>query len=102
MASRSSTCLRATSTQSISTTAIPYGATYLTVHGLTHALGAVPDCAPNAGNGGHVIDDNRDILYAGSGDRDWDNPRPDPGRDDYYGHGRTDCGDVANHPVWTR
>lgn len=87
---------------STSATMFRNGATYLTVHELTHAIGAVPDCAPNAGNGGHVIDDNRDVLYAGPGNRDWDNLMLDPGRDDYYGHGRTDCADIANHPVWTR
>lgn len=82
------------------TTAFPYGATYLLAHELTHAMGAVPACAPNHIPGGHVGNDNRDLLYEG-GQRDWSNLTLDPGRDDYYGHGRSDCPDIADHPVWT-
>jgi hypothetical protein len=82
------------------TIAFPYGATYLVAHELTHAMGAVPACAPNYIPGGHVGNDNRDLLYEG-GPRDWSNLRLDPGRDDYYGHGRSDCPDIADHPIWT-
>ena len=87
---------------SASTSAFPYGATYLAAHELGHLLGAVPSCAPNYGNGGHVVDDPRDLLYAGSSGRDWDNIILDPGRDDYYGHGRSDCTDIADSPLWAR
>ncbi len=85
---------------SASTPDFPFGASYLTVHELTHAMGAVPSCAPHHGNSGHVVDDNRDLLYAGPSQRDWPNLMLDPGRDDYYGHGRTDCTDIADHAVW--
>ncbi len=72
----------------------PYGATYLVAHEVTHMLGAVPSCAPNSAGGGHVNDDNRDILYSGPGGRDWNNLVLDAGRDDYFRHGRSDCGDI--------
>ncbi len=87
---------------SATTSRFPYGATYLAAHELAHLLGAVPSCAPNYGNGGHVVDDPRDLLYAGTSGRDWDNITLDPGRDDYYGHGRGDCTDIADSPLWAR
>lgn len=77
----------------------PYGITYLMAHELAHLLGAVPSCAPNAIPGGHLDGDNRDILYFGSQPRDWNNLMLDPGHDDYYGHGRTDCYDIADSPL---
>jgi uncharacterized delta-60 repeat protein len=80
----------------------PYGSTYLFAHEVIHGLGAVPGCAPHAEPGGHVVDDNRDLLYQGPSQRDWDNLKLDPGRDDYYGHGRPDCLDIATHPIWVR
>ncbi len=76
----------------------PYGMTYLLAHELTHLLGAVPSCAPNALPGGHVSGDNRDILYQG-GPRDWNNLMLDPGRDDYYQHGNPGCTDIADSPL---
>jgi hypothetical protein len=85
---------------SASTPGFPFGTSYLAAHELTHALGAVASCAPHHGNSGHVVDDNRDLLYAGPNQRDWLNLMLDPGRDDYYGHGRTDCTDIAHHAVW--
>lgn len=84
---------------SVATSRFPYGATYLAAHELGHLLGAVPACAPNHGNGGHVVDDPRDLLYAGM-ERDWENLMLDPGHDDYYAHGRTDCPDIADSPLW--
>jgi hypothetical protein len=86
---------------SVDTTSFPYGATYLTAHEMTHAFGAVPACAPHADGTGHVNDDNRDVLYAGPDQRDWDHIQLDPGHDDYYGHGRSDCPDIAGSPFWT-
>jgi hypothetical protein len=80
--------------------AFPFGGTYLLVHELTHALGAVPSCAPNTGNGGHVMDDPRDIVYAGPLPRDWDDLMLDPGRDDYFRHGRPGCEDIDTSPLW--
>ncbi|MDH3499503.1 MAG: S-layer homology domain-containing protein [Acidimicrobiia bacterium] len=77
----------------------PYGGTYLMGHELTHLLGAVPGCAPNSDGTGHVSDDKRDILYSGIDGRDWDNLMLDPGNDDYYDHGRSDCTDLADSPL---
>jgi hypothetical protein len=48
-----------------------------------------------------VNDDNRDVVYGGNSQRDWEHITLDPGRDDYYGHGRTDCMDIARSPFWT-
>ncbi|MGI9607552.1 MAG: calcium-binding protein [Acidimicrobiales bacterium] len=76
----------------------PYGITYLIAHELTHMLGAVPSCAPNALPGGHVSGDNRDILFQG-GARDWNNLMLDPGHDDYYLHGNSGCTDIADSPL---
>jgi hypothetical protein len=77
----------------------PYGPTYLIGHELTHALGAVPNCAPNFIPGGHVGNDPRDVVYEGPQPKDFLNTRLDPGRDDYYGHNRPGCTDIANSPL---
>ncbi len=66
------------------------------VHEIFHVFGAVPECAPNFIEGWHVEDLNDDIMFAGT-DR---SPRGgvsyiDVGRDDYWGHGRSDCLDVS-------
>ncbi len=82
------------------TSAWPYGATYLAGHELTHALGAVPSCAPHEGVSGHITDDPRDVLYWGSSPRDWLNLQLDPGHDDYYLTGRSDCLDIASSALW--
>jgi hypothetical protein len=75
------------------------GSTFVIAHELIHVLGAVAPCAPHYGNNGHVTDDPRDLLYNGPARRD-PNTVLDPGHDDYYGTGRSDCPDVANHPAW--
>ena len=77
----------------------PYGSSYLVAHELTHLLGAVGSCAPNYDGDGHVNDDNRDVIYAGPQDRDWENLVLDANNDDYYLHGRDDCYDIANNPL---
>lgn len=87
------------STYPSSSATFPYGDTYLVAHELTHLLGAVASCAPNSIPGGHLDGDNRDILFMGSGPRDWNNLMLDPGNDDYYDHGRSDCTDIADSPV---
>lgn len=66
------------------------------VHELFHVFGAVASCAPNYIEGSHVNDVENDLMFAGV-DR---SPRGgetfiDVGRDDYYGHGRSDCVDVS-------
>lgn len=83
------------------TSAFPFGATYLLAHELTHNFGAVPDCAPHSDGTGHVGDDPRDILYNGPGPRDWDHLMLDPGHDDYYATGRSDCPGIERSPFWT-
>jgi hypothetical protein len=85
---------------SASTPSFPYNATYLAAHEMTHAFGAVPACAPHSDGTGHVNDDPRDVVYGGSSQRDWEHITLDPGHDDYYGTGRTDCLDIANSPFW--
>jgi hypothetical protein len=86
---------------SATTPSFPYNATYLAAHEMTHAFGAVPDCAPHSDGTGHVNDDPRDVLYGGPLQRDFLNTTLDPGHDDYYGTGRTDCLDIASSPFWT-
>lgn len=78
----------------------PYGATYLLAHEITHALGAVPSCAPNYVVGGHLSSDNRDVLYTGSEARDWQNLMLDPGNDDYFRHAIPGCDDIEDSPLW--
>jgi hypothetical protein len=70
------------------------------LHEILHTLGAVPTCAPHHHRAGHVSDRTDDIMWAGTGA--WQVPgHLDPGRDDYYGHGRSDCFDLARSPYLT-
>ena len=78
------------------TSSWPYNMSYLLAHELTHALGAVPACAPHASSG-HVNDDPRDILYQGPSPRDWNNITLDPGNDDYYRHSNATCSDIDDN-----
>jgi hypothetical protein len=80
----------------------PAGGTYLLAHEMTHSFGAVASCAPHWDGTGHVNDDPRDVLYQGSQARAWSSLILDPGHDDYYATGRTDCGDIAASPFWTK
>ncbi len=80
-----------------STSRFPFSMTYLTAHELTHALGAVPSCAPHFKLGGHVSDDPRDVLYDGPLPRDFANLTLDPGRDDYFDHNRPGCADISDN-----
>ncbi|MBI2013911.1 MAG: hypothetical protein HYS87_03745 [Candidatus Colwellbacteria bacterium] len=73
-------------------------------HEIFHSLGAVPSCAPHKSGESHVSDSPQDLMY----NYRLPGPLPDPedpivldfGRDDYYGHGRDDCPDVAKSPFW--
>ena len=70
------------------------------VHELFHTMGAVPECAPNEGQGRHVIDDATDVMWARAGNVGWDLTEIDVGRDDYYLHGNPGCLDIADSPLW--
>ena len=73
---------------------------YGMLHEVLHTLGAVPTCAPHHHRAGHTSDRPDDIMWAGTGV--WQIPGLlDPGRDDYYGHGRSDCFDLARSPYLT-
>ena len=78
----------------------PYGATYLLAHEMTHAFGAVDPCAPHHDSGGHISDDPRDILYIGAKERDWAHLMLDPGHDDYFQTGRSNCPGIETSPYW--
>jgi hypothetical protein len=70
----------------------------IVAHELLHALGAVPDGAPNRHAGYHAGDDAHDVMTARP-----DRAAPwtlDVGRNDYYGHGRTDLHDLARSFYW--
>lgn len=63
------------------------------IHEIVHTLGVVAECAPNHTRAGHVSDMPQDLMYAG--DQPWQPLLLDIGRDDYYGHGRPGCLDLA-------
>ena len=70
------------------------------LHELVHTLGFVAECAPHHTRAGHASDAPDDLMWAG--DAPWRlPPRLDVGRDDYYGHGRTDCPDLARSEYLT-
>ena len=69
------------------------------IHEIFHLFGAVAHCAPNNGRGAHVLDHELDIM-SNSGRPQWEWTYIDYGRDDYYGHGRSDCVDIALSPYF--
>jgi hypothetical protein len=73
---------------------------YAMLHDILHGLGMVPTCAPHHHLAGHVSDFSNDLMWAGN--QPWRFPTHlDLGRDDYYGHGRTECPDLARSPYLT-
>jgi hypothetical protein len=73
---------------------------YAMLHEVLHTLGAVATCAPHHHLAGHTSDRPDDIMWAGAGA--WQIPgKLDPGRDDYFGHGRADCFDLARSEFLT-
>jgi hypothetical protein len=79
----------------------PFGGSYLVAHEMTHNFGAVPSCAPHYDGTDHANDDTRDVLYQGPLARDWSDQELDPGHDDYYDTGRSDCVGIEASPFWT-
>ena len=68
---------------------IPAGRYQTFVHEIFHMLGAVDYCRPENVAPGHHVKDPSDVMAVPSG------YRIDPDRNDYYGHGRNDCIDIA-------
>ena len=64
------------------------------LHEIVHTLGHVPQCAPHEHRAGHTSDTPNDLMWAGDGA--WTPSTLDPGHDDYYAHGRSDCLDMAD------
>ena len=74
---------------------------YGMLHEILHGFGLVAECAPNHHRAGHVTAPNDDLMWAGDVGY-WTFPaKLDVGRDDYYGHGRSDCPDLARSPYLT-
>ena len=77
--------------------------TYETVmlHELLHVFGAVPECAPDRSEkSAHVGTSVADLMYAGPEWSGHDEVVIDVERDDYFGHGRSDCPDTAASEFW--
>ena len=71
------------------------------VHELLHVFGAVPECAPDRlETSAHVGTSAEDLMYAGPEWSGHDEVVIDAGRDDYFGHGRSDCLDTAAGEFW--
>lgn len=71
------------------------------VHELLHVFGAVPECAPDRlETSAHVATSVGDLMYAGSEWSGHDDVVVDAGRDNYFGHGRSDCLDTASGGFW--
>jgi hypothetical protein len=81
------------------------GLTVVGAHQLVHALGAGP-CDRGAAAVDHVDDDPADLLYDVPGGQETgpavhpDAIVLDAGHDDYVGHGRDDCVDLADSAVF--
>jgi hypothetical protein len=63
------------------------------LHEILHTLGAVPSCAPHV-NAFHATDSAADLMWPNAGP----SKHVDVGRDDYFGHARNGCLDVADSP----
>ena len=69
---------------------------YSWVHEMMHVLGFVATCAPHHTPDGHVSDTPIDLMYGGP--EPWLPSTLDVNHDDYFDHGRADCGDLARSP----
>lgn len=63
------------------------------LHEILHTLGLAATCAPHSDGAGHTNDTPKDLLYTGP--EPWYPDTLDPDQDDYYGHGKADCPDLA-------
>jgi hypothetical protein len=70
------------------------------LHEIIHTLGFVAECAPHHTRAGHVSDYSTDLMYAGS--EPWKPESLDIGHDDYYGHSRAGCPDLADSAYLAR
>lgn len=73
------------------------------IHEVFHLMGAVPLCAPNSDGALHIRHTGGpgyDIMLPSGGSSNPALTEIDAGRDDYYGHGRPDCPDIAESPLW--
>jgi hypothetical protein len=66
------------------------------LHEILHTLGIVSRNAPHHTRSGHVSDDPRDLMYAGS--EAWQPSVLDEGHDDYFETGRADLADLSRSP----
>jgi hypothetical protein len=71
------------------------------LHEFGHGLGLVPACAPHRHFGAHSSDGANDLMWTGNQPWDVDHVALDLNHDDYYGHGRADCPDMANSAFLT-
>ena len=75
----------------------------IAAHELIHVLGAVEGCAPHATGSRHVSDNTSDLMFEPTPDRPRANVQHlDPGNDDYYAHGRKNCLDLKDLPIWVK
>ncbi len=72
------------------------------LHELFHVFGAAAVCDPQEGAGPHVRDDPLDLMASGPERGPRDEVVIDVARDDYFGHGRADCPDIAESRFWER
>ncbi len=63
------------------------------LHEILHTMGVVATCAIHQALAGHVSDDPRDLMYAGS--LPWRPSILDVGHDDYFNHSIVGCLDLA-------
>lgn len=70
------------------------------LHEILHTMGYVATCAPHHTQRGHVSDDPTDLMYAGP--LPWKPATLDVNHDDYFGHGRKSCPDLARDPMLVR
>ena len=71
------------------------------LHEFVHGLGLASTCAPHQHSLGHVDDAANDLMWTGNAPWDVEHVQLDVNRDDYFGHGRTDCRDLRHSAFLT-